>query len=153
MSAASWMRPRPRLRFVRPAAAPLAAINVTPLVDVVLVLLIIFMVVTPLLEKKLDVSVPASRQVETERELPAEQLLVNVTRDGKLTLNGQPIAKWSYLAELRARLAPRAPRDRVVFVGADEDARYGLLVKAIDQAKQAGATVIGMATDEPEKAR
>ena len=68
---------------VKAQLAPTSAINVTPLVDVVLVLLIIFMVLTPLLEKSLDVRVPSSQTVQTN-ELPKEQLVVNVNAAGVL---------------------------------------------------------------------
>jgi biopolymer transport protein ExbD len=142
---------RKKLRLIKPAAPPVASINVTPLVDVVLVLLIIFMVVTPLLDKKLDVAVPESKQVDSTKEIPQNQLLVQVTKDGKFLINGEEMNEQEYLRFLKEKLAARISSDRIVFVAADEEARYDLLVNAIDRAKQAGATAIGMSTDEPEK--
>ena len=66
-------------------------INVTPLVDVVLVLLIIFMVVTPLLEKDIAVRVPATEQVETQQEVPPEQVVVGIDAEGALFINTEKI--------------------------------------------------------------
>jgi biopolymer transport protein ExbD len=141
---------RKRARAIKPAAAPMASINVTPLVDVVLVLLIIFMVVTPLLDKKLDVIVPQSKEVESKDELPIHQLMVHLSRTGKLMLNEKEVGEEEYFKQLKERLALLLENNRVVFIGADEDARYDLLVRAIDRAKQAGATAIGMSTEEPQ---
>jgi biopolymer transport protein ExbD len=131
---------------VKPMLAPTSAINVTPLVDVVLVLLIIFMVLTPLLEKSLDVRVPSSQTVQTN-ELPAEQLVVNIDKAGALRLNGEVIAWESYVERLGGQLAARTPDDRVVIVVPEDDASYGLLVRAFDGARQAGAQTLGMNTD------
>jgi biopolymer transport protein ExbD len=131
---------------VKPMLAPASAINVTPLVDVVLVLLIIFMVLTPLLEKSLDVRVPSSQTVQTN-ELPAEQLVVNIDKAGALRLNGEVVGWESYVERLGGQLAARTPDDRVVIVVPDDEAPYGLLVRAFDGARQAGAQTLGMNTE------
>jgi biopolymer transport protein ExbD len=132
---------------VRPQLAPTSAINVTPLVDVVLVLLIIFMVLTPLLEKSLDVRVPSSQTVRTN-EVPKEQLVVGIDAAGVLRLNGEVVPWEGYVARLEQQLGSRAPDERVVIVVPEDDARYGLLVRAFDGARQAGAQTLGMNTDE-----
>ena len=80
------MRHRRKLA-VKPAAPPNSDINITPLVDVVLVLLIIFMVVTPLLEKDIGVRVPATEQVEEKAEVPPDQLVVHIDSAGELSIN------------------------------------------------------------------
>jgi biopolymer transport protein ExbD/biopolymer transport protein TolR len=149
MSSHSAALPR-RKRYVLPASAPVATINVTPLVDVVLVLLIIFMVVTPLLDKRIDVAVPESKQVDSKREVPLTQLVVQIGSDGQLSMNDQVMNDEQYLAHLKQQMAIRAPTHRVLFFSADERARYARLVHAIDLAKQAGVLTIGMATEEPE---
>jgi biopolymer transport protein ExbD len=131
---------------VKPMLAPTSAINVTPLVDVVLVLLIIFMVLTPLLEKSLDVRVPSSQTVQTN-ELPAEQLVVNIDKAGVLRLNAEVVPWESFVERLGGQLAARAPDDRVVIVVPEDDAPYALLVRAFDGARQAGAQTLGMNTD------
>jgi biopolymer transport protein ExbD len=131
---------------VKPQLAPTSAINVTPLVDVVLVLLIIFMVLTPLLEKSLDIRVPSSQTVQTN-ELPKEQLVVGIDAAGVLRLNGEVIPWEGYVARLEQQLGARAADDRVVIVVPEDEAGYGLLVRAFDGARQAGAQTLGMNTD------
>jgi biopolymer transport protein ExbD len=131
---------------VRAQLGPTSAINVTPLVDVVLVLLIIFMVLTPLLEKSLDIRVPSSQTVQTN-EVPKDQLVVGIDAAGVLRLNGEVIPWEGYVAQLQQQLGSRAPDDRVVIVLPDDDAGYGLLVRAFDGARQAGAQTLGMNTD------
>jgi biopolymer transport protein ExbD len=131
---------------VKPQLAPTSAINVTPLVDVVLVLLIIFMVLTPLLEKSLDVRVPSSQTVQTN-EVPKDQLVVGIDAAGVLRVNGQ-VTPWDgYVDLLRQQLDSRTPDDRVVIVLPEDDASYPLLVRAFDGARQAGAETLGMNTD------
>jgi len=131
---------------VKAQLAPTSAINVTPLVDVVLVLLIIFMVLTPLLEKSLDVRVPSSQTVQTT-ELPKEQLVVAVNAAGVLSINGESLPWEQYVPRLGEQLSGRAPDERVVIVVPEDDAQYGLLVRAFDGARQAGAQTLGMNTD------
>lgn len=137
---------------IKPAAKLTTDINVTPLVDVVLVLLIIFMVVTPLLEKDINVRVPSTEKVEQVDDVPQDQLVVRINGKGELRLNEDLIAQDQYVDKLRQKLAPRASVDRVVFVVPDDDANYGVVVTALDGAKEAGAQTLGMSTDDPEKA-
>ncbi len=132
---------------VKPVGRPSADINITPLVDVVLVLLIIFMVVTPLLEKDIDVRVPATEQVEQRTEVPPDQLVVHIDAAGDLAINDQKVSRDEYQGRLRAILETKPPKDRLVFMVADEGANYGRLLAVIDGAKQAGAETIGMATE------
>jgi biopolymer transport protein ExbD len=134
---------------VQPAMRPNSDINITPLVDVVLVLLIIFMVVTPLLEKDIGVRVPATEQVEQRTDVPPDQLVVHVDAGGEITINDRKVVKAEYVDRLRGFLAGKAANDKLVFVTADDAANYGLLLTVIDGAKEAGALVIGMATEVP----
>ena len=144
---------KPRRKFfVNPGGRPNSDINVTPLVDVVLVLLIIFMVVTPLLEKDISVRVPATEQVETQQEVPPEQVVVGIDPEGVITINTEKIEPPQYVERLKRILAARAPGDKVVFFMPDEKANYGKLVAALDGAKQAGAETLGMMTEIPERA-
>ncbi|MDB4945499.1 MAG: biopolymer transporter ExbD [Labilithrix sp.] len=133
---------------VKPQSAPNGDINVTPLVDVVLVLLIIFMVVTPLLEKDIQISLPTTEKMEEVKDIPPDQLIVKISADGHWELNNEPIDPAQYVNVLRGKLASRA--DKVVFVLADDQANYAKLVSALDGAKAAGATTLGMATDTPQ---
>jgi biopolymer transport protein TolR len=123
-------------------------INVTPLVDVVLVLLIIFMVVTPLLEKNIPVRTPNSEKVEQATEVPPDQLVVYVDKNGEIRINSDKVTPAELSAQLRRKLDMRA--DRVVFIVADDLLRYSTLVSVLDAAKQAGADVLGFATETPE---
>ena len=140
---------RPHSVFVvKPQSPPNSEINVTPLVDVVLVLLIIFMVVTPLLEKDIHLALPSTEKLEEVHEVPPDQLVVRVTAEGELEINTEKVAPEQYAATLKQKIEPRS--DKTVFVLADDRASYARLVFALEGAKAAGATTLGMATDEPE---
>jgi biopolymer transport protein ExbD len=118
---------------------------------VVLVLLIIFMVVTPLLEKDIAVSV-ATQQIEQPREVPRDQIVVEVKRDGDFVINAVPVAGARYAQHLKQALANKAAQDRIVFFSADGDASYAKLVHALDGAKAAGANVLGLTPETLVKA-
>ena len=139
-----------RKSWVKPASAPNSEINVTPLVDVVLVLLIIFMVVTPLLERDIEVRVPETVVEESPPPDPNEtQIVVQVARSGDYSINTEKIAPADYVARLTRMLDGRKREERVVFFVADDEASYGTLVAAMDGAKTAGAKVLGFAPEEP----
>jgi len=133
---------------IREPVAANSEINVTPLVDIVLVLLIIFMVVTPLLEKDIAVRVPNAEKVEQPTEVPPDQIVVHVKADGKVDINVHDVEDTDYITQLKTRLEPRSTADKVVFFVAEDGANYGRLVWAIDSAKIAGAETIGIATDK-----
>lgn len=135
---------------VKKAAGPNGDINVTPLVDVVLVLLIIFMVVTPLLEKDILVRVPQAEQVEKQTEVPKDQLVVRLNEAGELKINTESVPWDKYVERLRTILNPRSTTDKVVFIVADDKVNYGKLVAVLDGAKQAGAETLGMMTQLPD---
>ncbi len=136
-------------KFIKPATPPNSEINVTPLVDVVLVLLIIFMVVTPLLEKDIEVRIPETEEVESPPpDQPDTQLIVKIDPDGTYSINTEPVTPEDYISKLKRMLAAKKKEDRIVFFVADDKANYGKLVAAFDGAKQAGAFVLGMATED-----
>jgi biopolymer transport protein ExbD len=135
---------------VKKSQGPNGDINVTPLVDVVLVLLIIFMVVTPLLEKDILVRVPQAEQVEKQTEVPKDQLVVRLNEAGELKINTETVTLETYVERLRTILNPRSAADKVVFIVADDKVNYGKLVAVLDGAKQAGAETLGMMTQTPE---
>jgi biopolymer transport protein TolR len=122
-------------------------INVTPLVDVVLVLLIIFMTVTPLIERDIKVVLPSTEKVEEAKDVPVEQLVVKVAPNGEVELNGAKVAMNDYVPTLKTKLDIRA--DKTVFIMADDRASYAKFVQVLDGARAAGATTLGMATDAP----
>lgn len=147
------------VRIVRLAKAgqgsAAADINITPLVDVVLVLLIIFMVVTPLLEKQIGVQLPSTEKQESlPPDAVPDQTVVRVEPDGAFLLNDQPVRSEELQPALRARMdRVTKATDRVVFFVASDDAPYPSLVKALDAARKAGATTLGMASTEPSAGR
>lgn len=138
---------------VQPQGGLNSAINITPMVDVVLVLLIIFMVVTPLLEKDIEVKVPDSEKVEQLEDLPQDQLVVTVSESGELKLNLDVMAsQQDYIERLSRMLAAKKKGEKLVFFTADDRTNYAKLVAALDGARQAGAETLGMATDKIEAA-
>ncbi len=145
------MSKKMRRLSVKPASNPNSDINVTPLIDIVLVMLIIFMVVTPLLEKSLDVRVPDTEKIDTVTEVPPDQLVVRLTADNKLKINFDEVSPDDYVDKLKTKLEKRKADDKIVFFICDDKANYGRLVSAFDGAKLAGAKVLGMMTTPPEE--
>jgi biopolymer transport protein TolR len=125
---------------------PQADINVTPLIDVVLVLLIIFMVMTPVMLKELVAKVP-QKQTENVPLPPGEStIVVDLDAHDQLSLNGEPVAPEA----LGARVADRLAHDRqkVVFFKISDDANYGRAVRIMDVCKGAGAKTLGIVTKD-----
>ncbi|ADO70052.1 ExbD/TolR family protein [Stigmatella aurantiaca] len=136
-------------QWVKPQSAPNSDINVTPLVDVVLVLLIIFMVVTPLLEKDIEVRVPETEVENTPPPENPDQLVVQLDEAGKIKINAEQMASQDdYVTRLKRMLAAKPKEERIVFFMATDKTNYGSLVTALDGAKAAGAFVLGMATED-----
>jgi biopolymer transport protein ExbD len=132
---------------VKPATHAQVEINVTPLIDVVLVLLIIFMVMTPLVERDLAIQLSSEKRTSEPSEIEPQQVLVAVDGTGSLQINSQPVSRATYVQELKELLRGRPPEKQVVFVVASDGTRYANLIETIDLAKQAGATTVGLATD------
>ena len=125
-----------------------STINVTPMVDVMLVLLIIFMVITPMLQK--GVSVDLAR-VNSPQAMPdadkEDALLVAVTRDGKIFFGADQVAGADQLTHLvKDRLATRT--DKRVFIKADARTRYGNVVDVVDNVRAAGVDELGLLTEQ-----
>ncbi len=133
------------MAFDQPAEGTISQINVTPLVDVMLVLLVIFMVTAPILQQGVSVNLPKVRTgALTGDEV---QLVVNVERNGKISLNDTRMTPTELGQKLAAIVKERP--DRQVFLRADQDARYGDVVRAIAAVKGAGIERLGMVTEPP----
>ena len=125
----------------------LAEINITPLVDVVLVLLLIFMLTAPVLQSGVDVAVPRTRSVN---QLTEERMVVTIDKDQNVFLQDKPVN----VNELPARLKATGKGDaakRVIYLRADEQVPFGAFASVMDAVKQAGITNISIVTRPVEK--
>ncbi len=119
-------------------------INVTPFVDVVLVLLIIFMVTAPLMLQGMDVNLPETTTQPIR--MPNAPLVLTVTKEGEYSLARKTVPIDELEAKLEAVFEARGSRE--VFLRADEAAPYGVVVEAMAAARRAGATRLGIVTEE-----
>ena len=126
-------------------------INVTPMVDVMLVLLIIFMVVTPMLQKGISVDMAKVNNPEQMPDADKEDaLLVSVTRDGKVYFGSEQTTIDNLTTKVKDRLANKM--DKRVYVKADMRARFGSVVQVVDSVRAAGVDDLGLLTDQKKTA-
>jgi len=121
-------------------------INITPLVDVVLVLLIIFMVMTPILLKQMEVKVPSKADdvATTSPPVTTEQVVLHVDKDNHITINHEPVAPEALVDKVTNIFQNR--REKVMFFDIDDQANYGEVIHIMDQCRGAGAKTIGLMT-------
>jgi biopolymer transport protein TolR len=124
-------------------------INVTPLVDVMLVLLIIMMIVAPLLQKGVDVKLPTASNT-TDKPETQDQTVVAVTADGRLHLNSREIAEQDLAQRVTEVLENK--KERIVLIKADEDAAYGRVMAAMDALRKAQIEDMGLITEKRKAA-
>jgi biopolymer transport protein ExbD len=127
--------------------APMAEINVTPLVDVMLVLLVIFIVMAPLFAQALRVDLP---QTQAAPFAEPKVLDVEITREGDLRVDHQPVAAQSLPETIRNALT--ANPDLIVRLGADQAVPYGRVAQVIADLQQAGVGKLAFATEAPSRA-
>ena len=118
----------------------LSEINVTPFVDVMLVLLVIFMDTAPLLQQGIDVNLPKAKGKDLP---PEERITLIIKRDRVIYMNDNPVT----LSELRKKLASISQLNPNVFLKADKDVPYGFVVEVMGDIKEAGIEKLGMITE------
>jgi biopolymer transport protein TolR len=128
-----------------PRGALVSQINVTPLVDVMLVLLIIFMVTAPIIQQGVQVSLPKVKAAAIPGK--EEQFIVSITRDRQIYLNDTKLTAAA-LTEKLVAIAHERP-DREVFIRADEQVPYGDVIRTMAAIKAAGIENVGMVTEMP----
>jgi biopolymer transport protein ExbD/biopolymer transport protein TolR len=132
----------------KPVAGPqMSAPNVIPMADIMLVLLIIFMVVTPMLQKGVSVDLA---QVTDPREMhdadKDDAIIVAITRDGTLYLGNTKIKKEDITGQIKDQIANKL--DKTVYVKSDARAKYGDVVAAVDEIRSAGVDSLGLLTEK-----
>ncbi|HZV45905.1 MAG TPA: ExbD/TolR family protein [Thermodesulfovibrionales bacterium] len=118
----------------------LSEINVTPFVDVMLVLLVIFMVTAPLLQQGIDVNLPKAKGKDLP---PEERITLIIKRNGVIYMNDNPVT----LPEMRRKLKSISTLNPNVFLKADKDVPYGFVVEVMGDIKEAGIEKLGMITE------
>ena len=133
-------------------AAVKADINVTPLIDVMLVLLIIFMIVTPIIAKGFQATIPRSENPENRPEGP-DEIRLGIDKDGKFFLDLGSGPKLIADAELPDRLASiyaSRTQDKILFLKADQNLEFARVQQAIEIARRAGVRVVGAITEQKQ---
>jgi len=130
------------MSFTVPRGRALSEINVTPFVDVVLVLLIIFMITAPVLQSGIEVSVP---KTQTVKEITEERLVITIDRSQRVYLGNEPVNIHQIGAKLKQRV--RDPESQAVFLRSDENVPFGAFATVMDAVKQAGITNVSIVTE------
>jgi biopolymer transport protein ExbD/biopolymer transport protein TolR len=131
------------------AGAQMAAPNVIPMADIMLVLLIIFMVITPMLQKTTPVDLANANNAHEMKEADKDDaIVVAVTRDGSIFLNNVKVGKEDITGQVKDKLTTRL--DKTVYVKSDARAKYGDVVAVVDEIRSAGVDSLGLLTERPQ---
>jgi biopolymer transport protein ExbD len=126
-----------------------ADINVTPMVDVMLVLLIIFMVVAPMLQTGVSVTLPQSKYPDPDPNIIKDtSAVVSITPDDKIFFGRDPVAKDDLARKIDNMLKDKPPAEQVVYVKSDKLVKYGTVVGVIDMIREAGYDRIGLVAEK-----
>ena len=120
----------------------LSEINVTPLVDVTLVLLIIFMVTTPMLQHGTDIKLPTAQASQVKEE---EHITLTVTRDNRILVNNEEVPRQKLEARLKSMTG--SGKERVLYLRGDARVPYGFVIDVMDAIKSSGIETVGMITE------
>ena len=138
------------MAYKRKLTSPVSDINVTPMADVMLVLLIIFMVVTPMLQKGISVDMTKAENPRKMADADKEDaVVVAITRDGKIFMQSDPVTLDQITPHVKDQIATKL--DKTVYIKSDRMAKYGQVVEVVDNVRAAGVESLGLLTERVDR--